>query len=101
MGQNDKQEHPVHTHGVSADTSPRRLTIALALIVSFMIAEVVAGIFAHSLALRRWPEGSASLAHAMRLVTRGMSLRQRGGEHAWRRVHASRLCRSQSERGED
>ncbi len=51
MGQNDRHGHPGHTHGVSADTSPRRLTIALALIVSFMIAEVVAGIFAHSLAL--------------------------------------------------
>jgi cobalt-zinc-cadmium efflux system protein len=51
MGQNDKHAHHGHSHGVSADTSPRRLTIALALIVSFMIAEVVAGILAHSLAL--------------------------------------------------
>jgi cobalt-zinc-cadmium efflux system protein len=43
--------HAGHTHGVAAGTSPRRLTIALALIVAFMIAEVVAGVLAHSLAL--------------------------------------------------
>jgi cobalt-zinc-cadmium efflux system protein len=47
----DGHGHAGHTHGVSADTSPRRLTVALALIVAFMIAEVVAGILAHSLAL--------------------------------------------------
>src|ERR1700730_17277725 len=41
-----------HSHvQVSEDTDSRRLTIALALILAFMAAEVVAGIFAHSLAL--------------------------------------------------
>jgi len=36
---------------VSGDTDSRRLAIALALILSFMTAEVIAGILAHSLAL--------------------------------------------------
>jgi cobalt-zinc-cadmium efflux system protein len=44
----------VHDHAhahVSADANRRRLGIALGLILSFMVAEVVAGILAHSLAL--------------------------------------------------
>ena len=40
-----------HGHGVSADADSRRLGAALALIVGFMIVEVVVGIFVHSLAL--------------------------------------------------
>ncbi len=40
-----------HSHAVSADTNARRLSIALALIVGFMVVEVIAGILAHSLAL--------------------------------------------------
>src|SRR6185295_16981751 len=40
-----------HSHGVSADADRRYLTIALLLIVGFMVFEVVAGIVAHSLAL--------------------------------------------------
>jgi len=40
-----------HSHGVSADADRRYLTIALALIVSFMAFEIVVGILAHSLAL--------------------------------------------------
>jgi cobalt-zinc-cadmium efflux system protein len=40
-----------HSHAVSADADARYLTIAFALIVGFMIFEVVAGIVAHSLAL--------------------------------------------------
>src|ERR1041385_3821617 len=40
-----------HSHGVSADADRRYLTLALALIVGFMIFEVVVGILAHSLAL--------------------------------------------------
>jgi cobalt-zinc-cadmium efflux system protein len=46
--------HASHGHShfqVSADTDSRRLTIALGLIASFMAAEVVVGILAHSLAL--------------------------------------------------
>jgi cobalt-zinc-cadmium efflux system protein len=43
--------HAGHAHTVSEDADSRRLAIALALIVSFMAAEVVAGILAHSLAL--------------------------------------------------
>ena len=40
-----------HAHGVSADTQRSALKTALILIVAFMLAEVVAGILASSLAL--------------------------------------------------
>jgi cobalt-zinc-cadmium efflux system protein len=44
-------EHHHHHHGVAPDADRRRLAIALALILAFMVAEVVAGILASSLAL--------------------------------------------------
>src|SRR5262252_5063177 len=40
-----------HSHGLSVDADRRYLTVALLLIVGFMVFEVVAGIVAHSLAL--------------------------------------------------
>jgi cobalt-zinc-cadmium efflux system protein len=40
-----------HSHALSVDADRRYLTIALVLIVGFMVFEVVAGIVAHSLAL--------------------------------------------------
>jgi len=40
-----------HSHSLSVDADRRYLTIALLLIVGFMVFEVVAGIIAHSLAL--------------------------------------------------
>jgi cobalt-zinc-cadmium efflux system protein len=43
--------HASHTHGATADADRGKLTIALALILAFMAAEVVAGIVANSLAL--------------------------------------------------
>jgi cobalt-zinc-cadmium efflux system protein len=43
--------HHGHHHAVQPDADARRLTIGLALIVTFMVAEVVAGILADSLAL--------------------------------------------------
>ncbi len=43
--------HHDHDHGVGADTEVRPLTVALALILAFMAAEVVLGIVADSLAL--------------------------------------------------
>jgi cobalt-zinc-cadmium efflux system protein len=46
--------HPSHTghaHGVSADADSRKLAVALALILGFMVVEVVAGLLAGSLAL--------------------------------------------------
>jgi cobalt-zinc-cadmium efflux system protein len=42
---------PVHDHAHGHGKDARRLSFALALIVAFMIGEVVAGILAHSLAL--------------------------------------------------
>ncbi|PWU24864.1 MAG: cation transporter, partial [Candidatus Rokuibacteriota bacterium] len=44
-------EHSGHVHRVGESTDARRLSIALALIAGFMVAEIVAGILAHSLAL--------------------------------------------------
>jgi cobalt-zinc-cadmium efflux system protein len=45
--------HEGHSHGItlSEDADARRLARGLGLIVSFMVAEIVAGILAHSLAL--------------------------------------------------
>jgi cobalt-zinc-cadmium efflux system protein len=43
--------HSGHIHGASADSDRGKLTIALVLIVAFMVAEVVTGIIANSLAL--------------------------------------------------
>jgi cobalt-zinc-cadmium efflux system protein len=43
--------HAGHSHGASADADRGKLTIALALILAFMAAEVVTGILANSLAL--------------------------------------------------
>jgi cobalt-zinc-cadmium efflux system protein len=44
-------DHAGHSHGISADADQRKLAIALALILGFMAAEVVAAILANSLAL--------------------------------------------------
>jgi cobalt-zinc-cadmium efflux system protein len=43
--------HHVHQHGPSPDADRRWLAVALAIIVAFMVVEVVAGILADSLAL--------------------------------------------------
>ena len=43
--------HAGHSHGISANTDVGKLRVALALIVGFMLVEVVVGIVAHSLAL--------------------------------------------------
>jgi len=44
-------EHHHHHHGVSPDADRGRLATALALILGFMVAEVVAGVVSGSLAL--------------------------------------------------
>ncbi|MHB8695741.1 MAG: cation diffusion facilitator family transporter [Solirubrobacteraceae bacterium] len=43
--------HAGHAHGVSADADTGKLSIALGLIVGFMVVEVAVGVLAHSLAL--------------------------------------------------
>jgi cobalt-zinc-cadmium efflux system protein len=43
--------HTGHAHGVSAGADSRKLAVALALILGFMVVEVVAGLMAGSLAL--------------------------------------------------
>jgi cobalt-zinc-cadmium efflux system protein len=47
----DQHDAHGHSHALRADADRRYLTIALALIVGFMIFEIVVGILAHSLAL--------------------------------------------------
>jgi cobalt-zinc-cadmium efflux system protein len=47
----DGHDHAHHHHGVAPDADRRRLAAALALIVAFMVAEVVAGLLSGSLAL--------------------------------------------------
>ncbi len=48
----DHDSHAGHSHAtVSPDSDRRRLAISLALIVAFMVVEVVVGVLAHSLAL--------------------------------------------------
>ncbi len=44
-------DHAGHSHGVSADADRGKLTIALSLIVGFMLFEVIVGAIVHSLAL--------------------------------------------------
>ena len=46
-----EREHVGHGHAIDADADSKRLATALALIVGFMVGEVVVGIVAHSLAL--------------------------------------------------
>jgi len=47
----DGSSHHGHSHGVSRNADKRWLTLALALLLAFMVAEVVVGIMARSLAL--------------------------------------------------
>jgi cobalt-zinc-cadmium efflux system protein len=47
----DQHDHAGHSHGVSADADVPKLAIALALLVGFMVVEVVIGVVAGSLAL--------------------------------------------------
>lgn len=47
----DGSSHQGHSHGVSRNADKRWLTLALALLLAFMVAEVVVGIMAKSLAL--------------------------------------------------
>ncbi len=51
MGASHSQGHAGHSHAIGEDTDTQRLTIGLALIVGFMVVEIVAGILAGSLAL--------------------------------------------------
>jgi cobalt-zinc-cadmium efflux system protein len=51
VGGGHGHEHAGHSHGVGEDADGSRLAAALALIVAFMVVEVVVGILAHSLAL--------------------------------------------------
>ena len=51
MGYGHSHEGHTHAHVVTDDTDARRLTTGLALIVGFMVVEIVAGILADSLAL--------------------------------------------------
>jgi len=47
----DQHAHTGHSHGASRDADTRYLTIALGLIVAFMVVEVVVAVVSGSLAL--------------------------------------------------
>lgn len=49
--EHDHDSHAGHSHALNPDADRRPLSIALALIVAFMVGEVVVGVLAHSLAL--------------------------------------------------
>jgi len=51
QGSGSGEAQPVHSHGVSAGADTRYLAIPLALIVGFMLVEVVVALFSGSLAL--------------------------------------------------
>jgi cobalt-zinc-cadmium efflux system protein len=51
VGHDHHQSHHHHAHGVRPDADRRYLMITLALILGFMVFEIVVGILAHSLAL--------------------------------------------------
>lgn len=46
-----ERNHPGHNHSVSTDADQKRLAVALGLILTFMVGEVVAGLVSSSLAL--------------------------------------------------
>ncbi len=77
--------HAGHLHGVTADSDRRRLTIALALIVGFMVAEVIAGILANSLALlsdsAHMPTDAAAIG--LSLVALRLAARPAGGNRTY------------------
>ena len=73
--------HSGHIHGASAEADRGRLTIALALIVGLMAAEVVTGILANSLALLSDAGHMLTDAAAIgfSLIALGLSRRPAGG----------------------
>ncbi len=77
--------HEGHDHGVTADSDPRWLSIALTLIVVFMAAEVVVGVIAQSLALitdaAHMLTDAASIVLA--LIAIRLSRRPAGGQYTY------------------
>jgi cobalt-zinc-cadmium efflux system protein len=74
-----------HQHGPSTDSDPRWLWAALALIVAFMVAEIVTGLAAHSLALisdaAHMLTDAASIG--LVLVTMRLAARPPGGRYTY------------------
>jgi cobalt-zinc-cadmium efflux system protein len=74
-----------HRHGPSTDSDPRWLWAALGLILAFMAAEIVVGLFAHSLALisdaAHMLTDAASIG--LVLVTMRLAARPPGGRYTY------------------
>ena len=74
-----------HQHGPSTDSDPRWLWAALGLILAFMAAEIVVGLFAHSLALisdaAHMLTDAASIG--LVLVTMRLAVRPPGGRYTY------------------
>jgi cobalt-zinc-cadmium efflux system protein len=73
----------VHDHGVAGSGDENKLTIALALIVSFMVVEVVVGALAHSLALLSDAAHMLTDAGAIGLSLFAIRLAARPAQGAW------------------
>jgi len=69
--------HAGHSHGVSADADTGKLAIALALIVGFLVVEVVVGVIAGSLALLSDAAHMLTDAAAIALALVALRLAQR------------------------
>jgi cobalt-zinc-cadmium efflux system protein len=72
-----KDSHAGHVHGVSRDSDARWLLIALAINATFMVAEVIAGLLANSLALLSDAAHMLSDAFAIGLALIAVRLAQR------------------------
>jgi len=70
-------DHHHHAHGVAADADRRWLTVALGLILGFMVVEVVAGVLAGSLALLSDAAHMATDAGAIALALAAVRLAAR------------------------
>jgi len=75
--------HAEHHHGVAASGDENKLTIALALIVGFMVLEVVVGALAHSLALLSDAAHMLTDAGAIGLSLFAIRLAARPAKGAW------------------
>ena len=76
-------QHSGHSHAIPADADSRRLTIALALILTLMAAEVAAGAVAHSLALLSDAGHMLTDAAALGLSLLALRLAARPARGAW------------------
>ena len=84
--------HAGHSHAVSKDADRRFLTVALALIVGFMVVEVVVGVLVRSLALVADAGHMLTDAAAIGLALVAMRLAARPASPCGGRLHTASWC---------